>query len=103
VAVLDSSPLLFFWDANQRRSLTNVDTNMKGLNCIAWNSTSEVLAVGTLKGNLLLYNRRTLKKVPVLGKHSKAIVCASWSPENILACGSLDNTVSNFGRYRQDI
>ncbi|KAJ3330817.1 WD repeat-containing protein 19 [Blyttiomyces sp. JEL0837] len=92
VAVVDTSPLLFIWSASQRKSLPTVDTNMKGLSHLAWNHSGVVLAVGTLKGNLLLYNRNTSKKIPVLGKHSKAIVCAAWSKDDVLACGSLDNT-----------
>ncbi|KAJ3412566.1 WD repeat-containing protein 19 [Chytridiales sp. JEL 0842] len=90
--VVESSPLLYTWDANQRRSTTPIDTNMKGLSCLAWNSSSEILAVGTTKGNLLIFNRRTLKKVPVLGKHSKAILSVAWSEENVLACTSADQT-----------
>ncbi|KAI8831390.1 hypothetical protein BC829DRAFT_409646 [Chytridium lagenaria] len=65
---------------------------MKGLNVLCWSLNSDVLAVGSQKGNLLLYNRRTSKKIPVMGKHSKAIVCAAWNKEGLLACGSLDFT-----------
>ena len=39
--------------------------------------------VGTLKGNLLLYNHRTRKKTPVIGKHTKKITCGAWSNEVI--------------------
>ncbi|KAI8836727.1 hypothetical protein BJ741DRAFT_708422 [Chytriomyces cf. hyalinus JEL632] len=92
VAVVESSPLLVVWDANIRKAIAPIDTNMKGLSHQAWNSTSTMLAIGTTKGNLLLLNRRTSKKIPVLGKHSKAIVGLTWSKDDILACASLDNT-----------
>ena len=34
----------------------------------------------------MLYNHRTSRKVPVLGKHSKAITCGAWSESNLLVC-----------------
>ncbi|KAJ3160276.1 WD repeat-containing protein 19, partial [Irineochytrium annulatum] len=92
VAVVESSPLITCWDATQTRTSSNIDTGMKGLHRLAWSHAGDVLAVGSMKGNLLLYNRRTSKKIPIIGKHSKAIVCAAWSREDVLACGSLDNT-----------
>ena len=42
----------------------------------------------------MLYNHRTSRKVPVLGKHSKAITCGAWSESNLLALGSDDRTMS---------
>jgi WD40 repeat protein len=55
------------------------------------------LAIGTAKGNLLIYNKRTLKKQSILGKHVKKITCGSWNSENKLALGSEDKqvTISN--------
>ena len=35
------------------------------------------LAIGTAKGNLLIYNKKTFRKIPVLGKHTKKITCRS--------------------------
>lgn len=34
---------------------------------ILWSKTSPLLAVGTVKGNLLIYNQQTSRKIPVLG------------------------------------
>ncbi|ORY49888.1 WD repeat-containing protein 19 [Rhizoclosmatium globosum] len=92
VAVVDNSPMLYVWDANIRKALAPIDTNMKGLSLQAWNQTSDVLAVASTKGNLLLLNRKTSKKIPVLGKHSKAIVGLIWNKDDVLACASLDGT-----------
>lgn len=38
------------------------------MSLLLWSKTSPLLAVGTVKGNLLIYNRQTSRKIPVLGK-----------------------------------
>ncbi len=35
---------------------------------LLWSKTGPLLAVGTSKGNLLIYNQQTSRKIPVLGK-----------------------------------
>ena len=52
-----------------------------------------MLAVGTAKGSLLVYNKRTLKKQSILGKHVKKISCGAWNSENKLALGGEDRQV----------
>lgn len=34
---------------------------------LLWSRVGALLAVGTTKGNLLIYNRQTSRKIPVLG------------------------------------
>ncbi|NXY87829.1 WDR19 protein, partial [Alcedo cyanopectus] len=64
---------------------------------LLWSRVGTLLAVGTTKGNLLIYNRQTSRKIPVLGKHAKRIICGCWSTENLLALGGEDKiiTISN--------
>uniref|UniRef100_A0A8C4PW69 WD repeat-containing protein 19 n=1 Tax=Eptatretus burgeri TaxID=7764 RepID=A0A8C4PW69_EPTBU len=61
---------------------------------LIWAKTIPVLAVGTAKGNLLLYNQQTSRKIHILGKHNNKITCGAWSSQNLLALGSDDNTLS---------
>lgn len=38
---------------------------------ILWSKSGPLLAVGTVKGNLLIYNQQTSRKIPVLGNIHK--------------------------------
>lgn len=53
------------------------------------------LAIGTAKGNLLIYNKTKKQKIPVVGKHAKKICTGAWSLEgNKLVLGSEDKTLT---------
>lgn len=41
--------------------------NRDQMSFILWSKTGPLLAVGTVKGNLLIYNQQTSRKIPVLG------------------------------------
>lgn len=88
------SNVVYLWDASVNKT-SQIDNGMRDhLSLILWSKTSSLLAIGTVKGNLLIYNRQTSRKIPVLGKHSKKITCGCWSSQNLLALGSEDNTVT---------
>lgn len=68
---------------------------MKDPTVIRWSKLGPQLAIGTAKGNLVLYNRDSRKLTPVQGKHSKRITCADWSTStNVLALGGQDNVMT---------
>lgn len=70
---------------------------MRELSFIKWSKVGPQLAIGTGKGSLLIYNRKTFKKIPIIGKHTKMITCGAWNLDNKLALGSIDRqlTISN--------
>ncbi|KAM9313669.1 WD repeat-containing protein 19 [Pholidichthys leucotaenia] len=88
------SSSIYLWDASVNRT-SHIDSGMRDqMSFILWSKTGPLLAVGTVKGNLLIYNQQTSRKIPVLGKHSKKITCGCWSTQNLLALGSDDSTLS---------
>ncbi|KAH6945801.1 hypothetical protein HPB50_009989 [Hyalomma asiaticum] len=95
--ITDRSARLFLWDANTQQ-LAQVDTGLRDvLTLLLWAKTGPFLAIGTSKGNLLIYHHRSCRKVPILGKHAKRITYGAWSQQNMLALVGEDNmlTVSN--------
>ncbi|XP_009986926.1 PREDICTED: WD repeat-containing protein 19-like, partial [Tauraco erythrolophus] len=95
--ITDKSSAIFLWDANTNKT-SQVDSGMRdAMSVLLWSRVGTLLAVGTAKGNLLIYNRETSRKIPVLGKHTKRITCGCWSTENLLALGGEDKmiTISN--------
>lgn len=92
--IAEKSSAIHLWDANVNKT-SQIDSGMRDqMSFILWSKTGPLLAVGTAKGNLLIYNQQTSRKIPVLGKHTKRITCGCWSSQNLLALGSEDRTVT---------
>ncbi|XP_072262418.1 WD repeat-containing protein 19 [Pyxicephalus adspersus] len=95
--VADKSSSIYMWDSNTCKT-SQLDSGMRDqMSYLLWSKTGSLLAVGTSKGNLLIYNLQTSRKVPVLGKHTRRITCGCWSSQNLLALGGEDKmiTISN--------
>ncbi|KAG8516530.1 WD repeat-containing protein 19, partial [Galemys pyrenaicus] len=95
--IAEKSSCIYLWDANANKT-SQLDSGMRDqMSFLTWSKVGSILAVGTVKGNLLIYNRQTSRKIPVLGKHTKRITCGCWNAENLLALGGEDKmiTVSN--------
>ncbi|GFN82173.1 WD repeat-containing protein 19-like [Plakobranchus ocellatus] len=92
--VCDNSNGIFLWDTNSQR-FNQIDSGLKDtMTFLLWSKSGSKLAVGTQKGNLLIYDHKTSRKIPIIGKHTKRITCGAWSAENLLALGSDDKTIS---------
>lgn len=90
----DKSADVILWDSSSRKA-ASLDTSMRAQpTFIAWSKLGLVLAVGTAKGGVLVYNHQNARKTPFLGKHVKKITCGVWSEENHLILGSEDHSVS---------
>jgi hypothetical protein len=72
--------------------------SQKDLACyISWSATHPVLVVGTEKGSLVFFNRKSQRKIPCISKHGKAVKHGDWNSEGFLMSASADKmlTVSN--------
>lgn len=67
---------------------------MKDPTFLKWAKAGPQLAIGNAKGNLLIYRKDNRKKIPIMGKHSKRIICGAWSADNKLALGGADSMLT---------
>lgn len=77
------------------KKLENLEMNACDTTFLSWSKKGPQLAIGTKKGALVIYNKRTMKKQTIMGKHSRKITCGCWhSTQNVLALGSEDRTIT---------
>jgi len=64
---------------------------------ISWSITHPVLAIGSEKGSVVFFNRKTNRKIPCISKHGKKVIIGDWNKEGNLITASEDRliTVSN--------
>lgn len=95
LAILQSgNGVVPLWSLSTRR-VVPLETNLREPTFLKWSKTGPQLAVGTAKGNLLIYHKTKKQKIPIVGKHAKKISCGSWSASgNRLVLGSEDKTLT---------
>lgn len=92
--ITESSLTLFLWDAASKK-VTRVDSGLKEpLSHLSWDKNGRVVAVGSCRGNALLFQPAVHKKVSILGKHSKKIISGAWSNHGLFALISEDRTLT---------
>jgi WD repeat-containing protein 19 len=64
---------------------------------ISWSQTHSVLCIGTEKGSLVFYDRKTQRKIPCISKHGKKVTYGDWGQDGLLITCSEDKllTISN--------
>ena len=60
------SGIIPLWNLSTRRVIP-LETSLKDPSFLCWSKTSGHLAIGTAKGNLLIYNKMKKQKIPVVG------------------------------------
>ena len=79
VIVCKHSSTLSIWDINSGE-VSNIDIGVKhSASVVSWHISQPILAVGTDKGTLVMYNDDIKKRDVLVGYHSKAITCSAWS------------------------
>ncbi|XP_071642364.1 WD repeat-containing protein 19 [Temnothorax longispinosus] len=92
--ISQNSSTLILWDATTGKK-SQIDAGVRdGLTCMMWAKKSCLLAIGTQKGNLVLYDHINAKRIPILGKHRKRILSGAWSADGLLALASEDKVLT---------
>mmetsp|Transcript_36982 Transcript_36982/g.82211 ORF Transcript_36982/g.82211 Transcript_36982/m.82211 type:complete len:1366 (+) Transcript_36982:300-4397(+) len=96
LAILPNGNSIIYMWSSISREIQKIDTEFKTqeFSAMSWSKNGMYLAVGTGKGNLLLYNSRERKRTPYVGKHTKKITCIAWNKDNLLATAGMDRVVS---------
>uniref|UniRef100_A0A0N5AR89 WD repeat-containing protein 19 n=1 Tax=Syphacia muris TaxID=451379 RepID=A0A0N5AR89_9BILA len=87
---------VIFWEVGSRRTET-IDMNpgtKDAVTFMQWSPVDKVLAAGTGKGCLILYNRQSAKRTVFPRKHQHPINCGAFSQNGKLGLGSEDGIVT---------
>ncbi len=81
VAVLqENNPIVEIWEYSTKQCVS-LETNLKDPTFLKWAKAGHELAIGTAKGNLLIYNSQDRRKVRRLGEHGPSLpACFSARP-----------------------
>jgi len=61
LAIATEGSALHIWESHTAR-LQDIDTGIKdSVSCICWSKKGKILALASVKGNLLIYNHKTLR------------------------------------------
>eukprot|EP00397_Hematodinium_sp_SG-2012_P002124 GEMP01002130.1.p1 GENE.GEMP01002130.1~~GEMP01002130.1.p1 ORF type:complete len:1334 (+),score=291.61 GEMP01002130.1:56-4057(+) len=86
-------PYISLWHVATRRTEL-IEMSGQDPSFMCWSKVGPQLAIGTAKGTLMMFNKRTMKKQTILGKHSKKITCGAWNCNNQLALGAEDKNIT---------
>ncbi|XP_065347097.1 WD repeat-containing protein 19 [Cloeon dipterum] len=92
-ASCERSARVVLWETQTRRPQPIVSGLSEGVSWLGWGPNA-ILALATAKGNLVLYDHRSGRRMPVLGKHSRQIVSGAWSKAGLLALAAEDKSLS---------
>jgi WD repeat-containing protein 19 len=90
-----TSTAVLLWDANTRKLAAPVESGLKELSFLKWAKSGPHLVMANSKGNVAIFNKVTMRKVPVLGKHTRRVVSGAWNSENKFALVAEDKTVTD--------
>ena len=78
--------MVFLWSVFTKQELSEVGLGESEQACFQkWSLTHPILAIGTKKGGVVLYNKKTKKKMPIVYQHPKQISDGDWSGEGNLS------------------
>lgn len=98
LAILTGTNVISVWSMGQRKFQDIELASPKDkASWVGWSGTHPVLCIGSEKGSLVFYNRKSQRKIPCISKHGKKVTHGDWHPEGLLITCSEDKllTISN--------
>ncbi|KAK1946606.1 WD repeat-containing protein 19 [Phytophthora citrophthora] len=91
-----NSASLVLWEPKKIQQHQLVDLPCKDISFIKWSKSphSLLLAIGTNRGQVYIYDHHTGTKTQVAGKHKRRILCGDWNFEDKFAFGSEDRQIT---------
>jgi WD40 repeat protein len=91
-----NSASLVLWEPRRLREHRLVDLPCKDISFLKWSKSpgSQLLAVGTNRGLVYIYDHATGEKAQAASKHKRRILCGDWNLENKFAFGSEDRQIT---------
>mmetsp|Transcript_10324 Transcript_10324/g.39080 ORF Transcript_10324/g.39080 Transcript_10324/m.39080 type:complete len:411 (-) Transcript_10324:147-1379(-) len=83
--------LLYDYESQTAREL---DVGIKEVSLLLWSKADNILAIGTSKGVLFIYDMDTDMKITARGKHKRRIISADWLGASSLAYASEDKQIT---------
>jgi WD40 repeat protein len=90
-AISKSCTFVILWEVSSNKEI-KIECNTQPT-CIKWGVCCPFLAVGTDKGNLVLYNKKTGRRNILMGVCTRKINCGSWNENNCVALGGDDGKI----------
>ncbi|KAK7200436.1 wd repeat-containing protein 19 [Novymonas esmeraldas] len=96
LAIITSSSSVVHLYTHRTRNTDVIDTKLNDLCLLSWSRAQPQFVVTAKSGHFVLYNRSTLRLVPVVGTHSQHILSCVWTPapDNRLLMIAADRTLS---------
>ena len=66
--------MVLLWQHSERK-LKVLEISSKHPTLLSLSKVGSHLALGTTRGNMMIYGKRTMKKQSIMGKHSRKINC----------------------------
>uniref|UniRef100_K3WN57 WDR19 first beta-propeller domain-containing protein n=1 Tax=Globisporangium ultimum (strain ATCC 200006 / CBS 805.95 / DAOM BR144) TaxID=431595 RepID=K3WN57_GLOUD len=91
-----NSASLVLWEPKKIREHQLVDLPCKDISFMKWSKAphSLLLAIGTNRGQVYIYDHTTGDKIQAVSKHKRRILCGDWNLENKFAFGSEDRQIT---------
>ncbi|EDQ85531.1 uncharacterized protein MONBRDRAFT_34239 [Monosiga brevicollis MX1] len=93
----EGSNKVLMWNSDTKESSLLETDEKSPLSMVRWSTEKLLLIIGTVKGNLILYNQEVRRRIPILGKHNKSITEGIFDQNNNFALLSNDRsfTINN--------